>query len=404
MQVFSDKVYILEEKPPVFYPTHLFRDIADHQAARKRKNLDIAKILLKERLSGRSIADKVPDGFSGSPYLEYNALTTGGKKEKNNNFRYIQNLSRTCGKNSLWLLGQISENFYVKMIDCRKWWCPVCGGKGGKIHNSRLHAILKRFALDQYNARQLVFTVPENFRFILSNRENLSKAVSLLKVLIEKEYGEPEFDNHGWIKRYNLKKGAIFYTHLFGEIPGLYKPHFNVHILEDKKEKLRMSPDRLERIKKAWLEKLKYFDESVSVVDVHYSFTTSNKTLGHRLKYMCRPASAADNEAITDDNLRSFLMVDMSGFQHLRFWGSLANCKYKDEMTAPEQAAEVENKAGEKLTPLFIAPFSYDGWAAKLEQLDDGFYRVMKKAAEKYIEEKIKSENYFEKEFCEVLP
>ncbi|MEI7480427.1 MAG: hypothetical protein WCJ59_02255 [bacterium] len=406
MQVAENKIYVLNEKPPTFYPTHLFRDIEAHQAARLRNSKNIAKILLKERISGRSIADKVPDGSSvssGSSYLEYNAQTTGGKREKNNDFRYVQNLSRTCGKNSLWLLGQVSEDFYVKKIDCRKWWCPVCGGKGGKIHNSRLHAILRRFSLSQYNARQFVFTFPENFRLILRNRKNLSLAAGFLKNIIEKEFGEAELDKNGWVKRYYLKKGSIFYTHLFGERPGIYEPHFNVHILEDKKEKLKMSPDRLGRIKKAWLEKLKYFDESIAVVDVHYSFTTSDKKLGHRLKYMCRPASAADNEAITDDSLRDFLMVEMSGFQHLRFWGSLANCKYRDEMTAPEQAAEIENKAGEKLTPLFIAPFSYECWSSKLEQLDDGFYRVMKKDGAGYVDVKIKNENLFQKEFVEGL-
>jgi len=403
LQAAENKIYVLNEKPPVFYPTHLFRDIEAHQAARKRNSGNIAKILLKERISGRSIADMVPDC---SPYIYHNALTNRDflSSEYKRDFRYKENLVNVCGKSVVWLQGAVSEDFYVKKIDCRKSWCPVCGGKGGKIHNSRLHAILSRVNLNFYNLRQFVFTFPQELREILKNKKNLSLAAGFLKKIIEKEFGEIELDKHGHINGYKLKKGVDVYFHLFGdEQPGVYKPHLNVHIFEDKKEKLRISPELLDRIKQAWLKKLKYFDESITVVDVHYSFQIGIKKKIHRLKYMSRPWSAADYAAIDDDELKKFLVVEMSGFQYLRFWGAMANCKYRDDMRAPEQIKEVENKAGEKLMPLFIASFDDTAWINRLEKLDDGFYRVKKKDCIDYIEDKIKNEKLFEKEFSEVL-
>ena len=384
-QVFPDpvgslpsKIYILHEKPPVFYPTNLFKDIEAHQLARKSNSSNIAKILLKERISGRSIADSAPEN---APYLEYNAQTRGvfSSDEYKRDFRYQENLINVCGKSVVWLQGVVSENFYVKKIDCRKSWCPVCGGKGGKIHNSRLHAILTRADFNKYNLRQFVFTVPESLRFLLADRENLSKAIKSLKSIIEKFFGVPQFDKLGWVKRYKLEKGVVCYFHAFGdEAPGKYKPHFNIHVFENRTAKLKLEAAELELIKKCWLKELRKLDKNIEVVDVHYSFRNNVKKNVHSIKYMAKPWGAADYAAIDDVDLKKFLVSEMSGFQYLRFWGSIANCKYRDEMTVPAQVEEVENKAGEKLIPLFIAPYDSEAWAEKLEQLDDGFYRVKK--------------------------
>jgi len=137
-----------------------------------------------------------------------------------------------------------------------------------------------------------------------------------------------------------------------------------------------MEAAELELIKKCWLKELRKLDLKIDVVDVHYSFRNNVKKNVHSIKYMAKPWGAVDYAAIDDVDLKKFLVSEMSGFQYLRFWGSMANCKYRDEMTVPAQIEEVESKAGEKLIPLFIAPFDFEEWKEKLEQLDDGFYRV----------------------------
>lgn len=377
--------YLLHEKPPTFYPTNLFKDIDAHQAARKNASKNIAKILLKERISGR-----FGGAFdSGSPsYLEHNAQTRGEieKANKNLDFRYAENLKNVCGKSVIWLQGATSDNFYIKKIDCRKSWCPVCGGKGGKIHNSRLHAILKRADFDKYDLRQFVFTVPMACRDLLMYRENLDQLVKSAKSVIAKHFGEPVFDKNGHVKKYNLKKAVVLYVHLFGEEKGIYKPHINIHILEEKNQKLKLELSVLENIKKSWLKELRKIDQQAKNVDVHYSFRNNIKKNIHSVKYMAKPYGEGDYNMIKDDKLKQFLAVEMKGFQYIRFYGALANCNYKDEMELPEQVEEVENKAGEKLVPLFIAPYDEAAWDDKLEKLDDGFYRIRRKDCIDYIQ------------------
>jgi hypothetical protein len=94
---------------------------------------------------------------------------------------------------------------------------------------------------------------------------------------------------------------------------------------------------------------------------------------------MCRPWSAADYEAITDERLKEFLVIDLSGFRYLRFWGALADKRYKDEMDLSEVKVEAETVVGEKLNMLFVAPFDVVAWSGKIDLIADGLYRVRKR-------------------------
>jgi hypothetical protein len=203
------------------------------------------------------------------------------------------------------------------------------------------------------------------------------------KETVEKFYGEPVFDKKGHINKYKMEKGVISYLHLFGEEPGIFKPHLNYHIFEDRTKKLKI--DYLESIRKYWLKKLQYFDESLTAVDVHYSFRTTSRKVMHSIKYMSRPWSAADLAAIDDEKLKKLLILDLSGFHYMRFIGAMANKKYKDEMDLSEIQKECESKVGEKLTMKFVGPFDFDAWmaAGRLEEIDDGLYRVKKKVLPK---------------------
>jgi len=371
----ANNSYILHEKPPTFYPTNLFKDIEAHQAARKNSSKNIAKILLKERISGRSFSDV---GSDCSPYLEHNAQTRGDleKLNKIRDIKYQENLKNCCGRSAIWLQGATSDNFYIKKIDCRKPWCPVCGGKGGKIHNSRLHAILNRADFNKYDLRQFVFTVPSGLRDYLINRENLNMLCRAVNRVVAKYFGSPVFDKLGHVKKYKMEKGTILYFHLFGEEKGIYKPHINIHVLESKGLKLKLEKADLDKIKNSWLKELKKIDENIKSVDVHYSFRNSIKKNIHSVKYMAKPYSIGDYIMIEDEKMKHFLTVEMKGFQYVRFYGALANCNYKDEMELPEQIEAAEPVAGEKLIPLFIAPYDEKEWIDKLEKLDDGFYRI----------------------------
>jgi hypothetical protein len=338
---------------------------------RPKSEKDISKILLKERISGQSFAD----ASASAPYLEYNAQTWGDL-----DLEYKINLQNQCRKSVVWFVGENSGDEYVKKIDCRKQWCPICGGKGGTIHKSRLHAIYNRFDVGKYNLRQFVFTIPESLREVLLDRENLNLLFYYVKQTIEKFFGSPVFDKKGHIRKYKLEKGVIFYLHLFGDNePGIYKPHINVHIVEEKKEKLVLQESVLDSIKKYWLKKLKNFDEGLTAVDVHYKFRITKGQVIHALKYMSRPWNREDLEAIKDNHLKKLLVLDLSGFQYLRFLGALSNCKYKDEFDQAEEKEKCESLINEKLIPVCIAPFNENSWSNRMIKIDDGFYRIKKK-------------------------
>ena len=361
----------------------LNRVIEKNQAAR-REPKNIAKILFRERITGRSIFDSSESMPVFSPYLEYNAQTLGDLQSNDikDDFRYVENLSNQCGKSVVWLHGVKSESMYLKKIHCKKQWCPECGGKGGRIHKSRLHSILSRVDVEKYHMAQHVLTVPAEERNFFESRENLSKLAKASKEFAEKFYGEPVFDKEGHVKRYQLKKGVISYLHVFGDKePGVFKPHINLHVFEDKRTKMKLDKAVLDAMRAYWLKKMKALtgNKELSVVDVHYSFRMSAKKNMHAIKYMSRPWSVEDYAAIKDEELKKLLVIDLKGFLYLRFWGSLASCKYKDEMSMPEIKKEVESVVGEPLKMLFVAPFDEEKWASKIDLIGDDLFRLKTK-------------------------
>jgi len=372
-------VLLPEEKTAKPY-SFLNREIEKNQAARKAPQ-NVAKILLRERITGRSIFDSNESSPDAFPYVQYNAQTLGEMQNDDNarDFRYVENLSNQCGKSVVWLHGERSGNMYLKKIHCKKQWCPECGGKGGRIHKARLHGIMKRVDLEKYIIRQFVLTIPAELREFFKSAANLSKLEKAAKETAEKFFGEPAFDKRGHVKRRQLKKGVIAYLHLFGDKePGVFKPHMNMHIFEQKGEKMKLEKPFLDAIKAYWLKKLKAISgqEDLSAIDVHYSFRMSAKKNMHSIKYMSRPWSTDDYAAIKDDDLKRLLVVDMKGFSYMRFWGSLANCKYKDEMSLPEIKHEVESVVKEPLKMLFVAPFDEARWLPRLDLMGEGLYKI----------------------------
>lgn len=308
-----------------------------------------------------------------SPYLEDNAQTWGDFEIKSKIA-----LAGQCGKSVVWFTGQSTGLTYVKKIDCHKFWCPTCGGRNGKIHKHRIHSILKRFDIENYNLRQLVLTVPDTIRQKLMSRENLNLLFSYSKQLAEKFFGEPVFDKKGHVKKYKLTKGVISYLHMFGEEAGIYKPHINLHILEEKTIKLKLDEGTLKAINKYWLKKLRNFEPSLDVVDTHYKFRCLKSHKLHAVKYMSRPAGIDDFNMLSDE-MKKFMIMDLNAFLYLRFYGALANCNYKDEFDVQEEQAECESKCGENLIRGQITSFDEESWKNRMVKVDEGFYIILAK-------------------------
>lgn len=355
-------------------------DIVDFEIKPKKKvKQSIQKLLLRERISGKSLAD-----HEESPYLDNNALTRGEMSD-DDLYKYRVSMVGQCQKSAVWFLGQSTGLNYIRKIDCRKAYCPDCGGAGGKIHKNRMHSVFNRVDVEKYNLRQFVFTIPEEIREKLKSRENLNKLIGYTKQTIEKYFGNPVLDKKGHVKKYQLNKGVIMYLHIFGDNDDNFKPHVNIHILEDKNQKLVIEESTLNSIKKYWHKKLKNFDETLVNVDVHYSFRNTKPKKLHAIKYMTKSWGVKQFENQTEE-MKKFLVNDLSGFQYLRYWGSLSNCNYKDEYNIKEEKITCESKCGEKLLVLGISSFNELSWKNRMIYVDDGFYIITRKVVKNHEE------------------
>lgn len=383
-----------------FTPNRKFFDIEikNFEIVRRsapQKPRDIAKILLRQRITGQSgLSDFVSD------------LCSTPEEVREKEFQFQENIISVCGRQAISLKGETSGSDYIKLIDCHKQWCPHCGGKKGKIHKNRIRSILKRVDLSQYSLRQLIFTIPEHIREYLKNRESLDKLFVVVKRIVSKFYGQPIFDRRGHIKSYKLDKGVILYLHVFGDpkrdengnfvYDGKFHPHINVHVFEPCGTRMKEQSSIIESIKSMWLKQLnKAFNLNLTLVDMHYLFKIKMNQKVHAVKYMSKPWCREDYLA-ADDDLKRLLVLDLTGFLYVRFYGSLANCNYKDDMIiSDDEKEEMESKAGEKLIRFGnIGLFDLERWRDKIELIHEGLYRIKGKIYERKTSEK-------EKETCQ---
>lgn len=309
-----------------------------------------------------------------SPYPETNGQT-GGVTSPDAVFASEKNRSNCCQKNAAWFQGVETGDFYLKPLDCYKQWCPICGGLGGVIHRTRQSAILSRVSLAEYDLRQLVLTVPEDVYESYKSRDSLNSLLSAGKRLVERYFGVPVFDSQGRIKKYRLDVGCIGYLHLFGDKnPDEFMPHVNIHIVVPKGEKLKISKQKLESMRDSWGRALRGMGRVCDQPNIFYSFRSKPGKAAHAIKYMCRPWTAENLEATSDD-VKRLIVVQLKGFQYLRFWGALANCRYKDEMEIDEIQETVKTKIGEEINFLFIAEFERKCWDS-LQDLGDNYFKI----------------------------
>jgi len=292
---------------------------------------------------------------------------------------WMQGAKKICNET-----GTEIQNNYLKLLDCRKHWCPHCGGKQGTIHKSRKKAVRNRVDLDKYNILQFIFTVPADQRQIFQNRRKLSGLMDSAKALISRFYGTPvAWDREsGQEKKWSLDRGAISYLHLFGDPDrsgtesGVFHPHVNIQIFEPIGVKLKQSPEIVEKIKLSWGRALRghgcQLDDLAQ--NVHISYALKDWQKGNKIKYMCKPWAAGNLEA-AETAIKRLLVVEMKGFQYLRFWGALANCKYKDEMDLSAIESEVKKEIPEdvQFRGLVRVPGNLNEIA---EKIDDGLYCV----------------------------
>jgi len=325
-----------------------------------------------------------------------------------------------CGQTALGLDGLKTFSRYYSFIHCMRWMCEQCGSKGGRIHKKRIRGVIDKItgAIDTveqeifkaFSLRQIVFTVPMPWREKFLSRKAINALYKMAERIIKAEFPE---------------RPSIIYFHAFGEKnPDFYHPHINIHVIEEKGQRLEIPPEVLERLKGKWYRALVHYgcrkeelgintaSEGIAFMNVHYSFQTTPGQVGHRLKYMSRPWPGHINlKAVKKDPILKALFIgkkgdeemkgreSMLGFQYVRYFNGFKKGGIKD-IDRKAEIKELENFANE---PLKVAR-DKDGHIMykrkceiellykekELEELGDGFYRVIE--AEKKEKRKRKSD------------
>jgi len=289
-------------------------------------------------------------------YLESNAQSGGGALDLDTELER----SGSCGHTAVELEGG-GFSFY-KRIRCRKLWCPECGGKGGVIHQYRLVEALRRVVLADRLQRYFVFTVPEQYRQLLLNREVLNGWYKGIRKLMRAVFpGENE---------------TIFSAHYEGERNiGKWHPHMNVLSFTQAGRGM-ISEELLIEIKGRYarmLAGLLELDHIPEVVDVRYRFETERGKMLHKLKYSLRPMGEDEFFAFPVE-VQRFIACDLKGFQHVRYGEELKGERNKELLSQYRDASEIVQGAEilspiDGVTPLKIVGFVSAERMSNMERL-----------------------------------
>jgi len=357
-----------------------------------------------------------------SLYLDNNAQVGGYEKQEE-----IQELTEAeirgliagemaraniCLKTAAHFEGSETLDMYHHVLNCRKPWCEICGGKQGVISKTRKKAVRKRIDVKEYGIGQFVLSVPPSVRDCFQSRKGLNKLFRDAQQLVAKYFGDlsrAKRNPDGSVDRYSFGDVlAIGYAHLFGDpdkkgnyrmgTAGTFHPHINVHVFM-KSDDLRMTPENLELIRKDWNKKLLKYKKFDGEVDIHYLYvkrSAKDRKKYHKVKYMVKPYLLENiQKVIEEDNLEllKLLTIELKGFQFLRFWGGLSNVKkaYRDEAGIyPDNIDEIENRIKEKLIFRKVTEWDLKSFIEADDRREsEGKKRKLKRIAENFYYEKI---------------
>ena len=307
-------------------------------------SLDISSCVAVDDRGYPSSWDYINDSENSS-YLELYVQSMGGCKKKEDLYSYVfkrvyeeigvieasekigweYNRAECCGKT---FLGhevietndtgeyEMWDKLYQR-IRCGKAMCPECGVKGGAKHQKRKKTMRKRifekYEKDKLALRIFVFTVPENLRCEFESRERINLLIKIVNEIVKKFFPGKDF---------------ITDFHPYGDNePGVYKPHVNVIMCDDRNQVLKLDLEVLRDIRTEYKNTLEgLFYESIDEVNIYYSFKKTEKAIGHAIKYFSRPVPSKEDIEKMPFEFRYMFLVEMKGFQYIRWsksWGKV---------------------------------------------------------------------------------
>lgn len=221
---------------------------------------------------------------------------------------------QNCGTKAVSLQCSNGHQKRVRMT-CHKEYCPRCGKKDSLLHRrSKVRAYDRLIWSDLLG--YMVFTLPRVVSDSMPSKEQLSK--------IEKEAVKIVKDNFS-------TPGCMVRAHLMGEEPEYLHIHVNVLFpIVDTSGQGRVEQATLDNIRQHWTTFVNQaFGLKNKTTNVFYKFATSKIKMKHLIKYVTRPIVTAER-FLTLSNEARFYCLSLRGWHNTRWYGQLANCKYKE--------------------------------------------------------------------------
>jgi len=265
------------------------------------ENMDLGKNVEKSITRKK---DEIYDFIVNKSYL------LNDEKEKERYKKIAENILG-CENNYHFLACSGGEPLY-KLCNCRKEYCPICGRKNSQLHKRRAERAYDRLMWAPILG-YFIPTLPKEVRNLFPDKK------------IQKELGAIFVEI---LKGYLPDNGYLSVWHLMGEKLGVIHPHLNI-LMPIEGDKGMIHPDILAEIKEDWRCAVNdYFSLSVPKINLRYRFYTTERQRKHKIKYVLRPIVTFEKFMSLPDDIR-VKILDLKNFHNVRFFGELANHKYK---------------------------------------------------------------------------
>ena len=198
---------------------------------------------------------------------------------------------------------------------CHREYCLRCGTKGSLEHKKRYLRALDRLMWSPVLG-YMIFTLPREVSEAMPSKEQLSK--------IEKEAVSIVRDNFN-------APGCMARIHFMGE--EIEKLHIHVNVLfpiEGANGKGEVDLAVLKNVRQKWTSFINQtFNLSCKATNVFYKFKTSAVKMRHTIKYVTRPIVTAEKFLSLSNEAKHWYLA-LAGWHNTRWYGKLANHKYKE--------------------------------------------------------------------------
>lgn len=260
----------------------------------------------------------------------------------------------TCGTK---VVSLACANGHQKRVrtSCHKEYCPRCGSKGSLAHKQRYLRAMDRLVWAPILG-YMVFTLPKEVSDAMPPKDQISKIEKEAVRVVQANFETP---------------GCMARAHFMGD----ENEHLHIHInvlfpITNKSGTGTVPQDTLNTIRQQWtLFVNQTFNLDLKHTNVFYKFKTSPVKMRHVIKYVTRSIVVAE-KFLSLTNEAKHWYLSFAGWHNTRWYGQLANCKYREFLNSKGfeiDANQEQNIALAKKCPVCGERYKYQG----IEDVED---------------------------------